>query len=69
MKTEIKASEFTEARNLGLTVKEMSEKFKISQKGVKEIIQDLGLPKRAKTRSYLLVKDGDIINNIKTNEE
>jgi len=68
-KPEIKQSEFVEARNLGLTVKEMSEKFNISQQSVKEIINTLGLPKRTKQRTYLLVKDGDTINNVRKNEE
>lgn len=57
MKTPISTRAFTEARQSGLTVQELSKKFGISTSNVKEIIQTLNLPKRAKVKNYELIAD------------
>lgn len=67
MNIEIKESEFRAARTeQGLTVKQLSEKFGISQNHVKKVIQDLNLPTRTAKKGYILLKDGDVINNVRT---
>lgn len=65
-KKQIVKSEFIAARQEGLTVKEMSEKFGLPGNAVKQFLKDLGLPNRVKggKEKYELV---DNINEQATN--
>ncbi len=66
-KKQIVKSEFIAARESGLTVKQMSEKFELPGNAVKQFLKDLGLPNRVKgnkRQNYELV---DNINEQATN--
>lgn len=57
MKKPISTKAFIEARQNGATVIELSKQFGISTANVKEIVQTLNLPKRAKVKNYELIVD------------
>jgi hypothetical protein len=66
MKKQIVKGEFITARESGLTVKQMSEKFELPSYVIKQFLKDLGLPSRVKggKNKYELV---DNINEQATN--
>lgn len=54
---EISMTAFMEARTNGATVKELANKFDISEANCKKIIKQLNLPKRAVKPNFVLVDD------------
>ena len=56
-KKQVSATEFANERMNGATVKELADKFGISQANCKAIISHLALPKRAVSPGYELVDD------------
>jgi predicted transcriptional regulator len=70
-KKQITVTAFKQARENGMTVKELSTHFGISQANVKEIIGKLELPKRARRVGYELLDNENTtqpVSNTNTQE-